>query len=93
MKMKTAIPMRERVVTVATTAKETTKSLTTMKLRQKLKDKAPHVICFGTAWGLTEEFINMCDFTLDPIYGSGEYNHLSVRSAASIYLDRIINGR
>ncbi len=83
----------EQVVTIATTAKETAQSLTITELRQKFKDKAPHLICFGTAWGLTEEFIENCDLTLDPINGSGEYNHLSVRSAASIYLDRIINGR
>ncbi len=83
----------EPVISIATTAKETIGSLTITELRQKLKDKAPHVICFGTAWGLTEEFIDDCDLTLDPIYGSAEYNHLSVRSAASIYLDRIINGR
>jgi len=92
-KVKAGVPAGEQVVTIATTAKETAKSIAITKIRQKLKDNAPHVICFGTAWGLTEAFIEDCDLTLDPIYGSAEYNHLSVRSAASIYLDRIINGR
>ncbi len=92
-KYQTGVAESESVVTIATTAKETTESLTITEFRQKLKDKAPHVLCFGTAWGLTEEFIDNCDLTLDPIYGNAEYNHLSVRSAASIYLDRIINGR
>ncbi|HGY10967.1 MAG TPA: RNA methyltransferase, partial [Desulfobacterales bacterium] len=43
--------------------------------------------------GLAKELIDSCDFILDPIAGNTEYNHLSVRSAASIYLDRIINDK
>ena len=84
---------KEPVVSIATCAKETPGSITTERLRQKLKNKASHVLVFGTAWGLADELINTCDFILDPIYGNTDYNHLSVRSAASIYLDRIINGR
>ena len=81
------------VVTIATSAKETPGSLTIEALKQKLDDKASHVLIFGTAWGLADELINACDYILDPILGKTDYNHLSVRSAASIYLDRIINGR
>ena len=83
----------EPVVTIATSAKETKGSITTKELKQKLDNKASHVLVFGTAWGLADELIDTCDFILDPILGKTEYNHLSVRSAASIYLDRIINGR
>lgn len=83
----------EPVVTIATSAKQTPGSIPADVLRQKLEDKASHVIIFGTAWGLADELIDTCDFILDPIFGSADYNHLSVRSAASIYLDRIINGR
>ncbi|MGC9328365.1 MAG: RNA methyltransferase [Candidatus Hinthialibacter sp.] len=53
------------------------------------KDEAPYLILLGTGWGLIDEFINRCDLLLDPIYGSGGYNHLSVRSAAAIILDRL----
>jgi len=84
---------KEPVVTFATSAKVTPGSITTSVLKQKLKDKASHVLVFGTAWGLADELIDTCDFILDPIYGNMDYNHLSVRSAASIYLDRITNGR
>ncbi len=84
---------KEPVKTIATSAKETSGSITLKTLRQKLEDKASHVLIFGTAWGLADEMIDTCDFILDPIYGNTDYNHLSVRSAASIYLDRIINGR
>ncbi|MCK4768531.1 MAG: RNA methyltransferase, partial [Desulfobacula sp.] len=84
---------KEPVVTIATSAKETPGSITIEVLRQKLENKASHVLVFGTAWGLADELIDTCDFILDPIYGNTDYNHLSVRSAASIYLDRITNGR
>ncbi len=84
---------KEPVVTIATSAKNTSGCITTESLRQKLKGNASHVLVFGTAWGLTDEFITSCDFILNPILGHSDYNHLSVRSAASIYLDRIVNGR
>ena len=84
---------KEPVVTIATSAKQTKGSIPTNVLKQKLTSKAPHIIAFGTAWGLADDLIETCDYILDPIYGDADYNHLSVRSAASIYLDRIINGR
>ncbi|MBU1342023.1 MAG: RNA methyltransferase [Proteobacteria bacterium] len=84
---------KEPVVTIATSAKTSPGSITTGAVRKKLENKASHVLVFGTAWGLANELIETCDFILDPILGNTEYNHLSVRSAASIYLDRIINGR
>ena len=48
------------------------------------------LLVFGTGWGLTEETLEECDFFLEPIYGRGEFNHLSVRSAVSIILDRLL---
>lgn len=81
------------VVTIATSAKETPGAIPTEKLKQQLNDTAAHVMVFGTAWGLTEKLIASCNYILDPIYGGTDYNHLSVRSAVSIYLDRITNGR
>ncbi|MDA3971279.1 MAG: RNA methyltransferase [Desulfobulbaceae bacterium] len=45
---------------------------------------------FGTAWGLTEEVFEVVDGTFPPIKGRTAYNHLSVRSAVSIILDRIL---
>lgn len=81
------------VVAVATSAKETGKGISLNRLQHQLKNKAPHLLVFGTAWGLAKELIDRCDHILEPITGNTEYNHLSVRSAASIYLDRIINDR
>jgi hypothetical protein len=46
-------------------------------------------LIFGTAWGLHEDILKMSDFILDPIKGDTDYNHLSVRTAAGIILDRL----
>lgn len=78
-------------IKVATSAAAGETAVSCSRLRQELNDKVPHVLVFGTAWGLAEEVIDQCDYILEPIQGSGSYNHLSVRSAASIYLDRLTN--
>ena len=47
------------------------------------------LLLLGTGWGLTEEIFNKGDYVLEPISGGSDYNHLSVRSAAAIMLDRL----
>ena len=51
----------------------------------------PILLLFGTAWGLAPEVMEAADFRLAPITGQGEYNHLAVRSAVSIILDRMLS--
>lgn len=53
-------------------------------------DNAPYLILFGTGWGLTEEIMDMSYKILEPIRANTKYNHLSVRSAVSIILDRLL---
>ncbi|HEY6838272.1 MAG TPA: RNA methyltransferase, partial [Geobacteraceae bacterium] len=53
----------------------------------------PYLLVFGTGWGLTEELFERADLVLRPIKGPGSYNHLSVRSAAAIILDRLLGER
>ncbi len=48
------------------------------------------LMVLGTGWGLEKGFLERMDYRLAPIKGPGEYNHLSVRSAASILLDRLL---
>lgn len=48
----------------------------------------PVLLLLGTGKGLTSEIIDRCDYLLDPIEGFTDFNHLSVRSAAAIILDR-----
>jgi hypothetical protein len=81
-----------RPKTVATSARRQTGSLTYPRLRGLLIDPAPFVLAFGTAWGLSDAFIAGADYRLEPLAGAGTYNHLSVRSAVSIILDRLLGG-
>lgn len=52
----------------------------------------PRLLVFGTGWGATEELLREADAVLDPIEPREEsgYNHLSVRSAVAIALDRLL---
>lgn len=54
-------------------------------------DKRPIFLLFGTGWGLHAQVLERAQFALEPIFGASEdgYNHLSVRSAVAIYLDRL----
>lgn len=59
-------------------------------LRQELEsDGPPYLIMFGTGFGLAPSVAERADRILAPILGVGDYNHLSVRAAASIVLDRL----
>ncbi len=53
------------------------------------QDGPPVVIAFGTGWGLAPELLEEAARRLEPIAGRGSYNHLSVRAAAAIVLDRL----
>ncbi len=54
----------------------------------------PLLLLFGTAWGLAPEVLAGVDGVLPPIGGAdASYNHLSVRSAVSVILDRLLGKR
>ncbi len=50
----------------------------------------PLLLLFGTGWGLAPELFGRGWPVLAPIRGSGAYNHLPVRAAAAIMLDRLL---
>lgn len=58
--------------------------------KEMVADDKPYLILFGTGWGLTDEVMDMSYKILEPIRGKTKYNHLSVRSAVSIILDRLL---
>jgi len=61
-----------------------------IEMREKIEtEKSPFLLLFGTGYGLVKEIIENADYILKPIVGREEFNHLSVRSAASIILDRL----
>jgi hypothetical protein len=61
--------------------------------RKIVTDGHPVFLLLGTAWGLHREVLEQADFVLEPIEGPGHYNHLSVRTAAAIILDRLLTPR
>lgn len=53
----------------------------------------PALMLLGTGWGLAPAALAQADALIAPIAGRNGYNHLSVRCAAAILLDRFFNGR
>ncbi|HYU16954.1 MAG TPA: tRNA (guanosine(37)-N1)-methyltransferase TrmD [Candidatus Acidoferrum sp.] len=51
--------------------------------------RRPVALLFGTGHGLAERAISVADYLLAPIAGQPAFNHLSVRSAAAVVLDRL----
>lgn len=77
-----------------TAARDLGRSLSFGAARSRLHEPGPPVlVVFGTGWGLAPEVVSNADATLEPIRGAGEWNHLSVRSACAITLDRLLGPR
>ena len=53
--------------------------------------RRPVLLLLGTGHGLAPEVLESCDGLLRPVRFLDGYNHLSVRAAAAIILDRILN--
>lgn len=63
-------------------------------LRTRLAAGEDVLLLFGTGHGLAQSVLDSCDLVLAPVLGpvdddGKDYNHLSVRSAAAIVLDRL----
>ncbi len=82
--------------TVATHARPVpgTQFFSCKELHQEIRkpNARPCFLLFGTGFGMTEEYMQNCDGVLESIRGAppNDYRHLSVRSAVSIYLDRVM---
>lgn len=65
--------------------------ITCGKLREVIKsNQLPYLLIFGTGSGIAEEVVNQADYRLEPIRGKNGYNHLAVRSAVAVILDRVV---
>ncbi len=81
----------QKPVMVATDARPYPNSVTYRALKEMIfTDEKVILLLFGTGWGIQKELMNSCDHILDPIALDSDYNHLSVRSAVSIILDRLL---
>ncbi len=79
--------------TVVTCARKGEGTLPFDRFRGMLGDGVPYMLVLGTAWGLAPDLMRGADHRLSPIEGATAYNHLSVRSAAAILLDRLLGDR
>lgn len=88
-------PVKPLVVT--TSARELgIPRITFKELRSRIwegfEDRRPVLLVFGTGFGLHEDVLKQADILLEPLKGDSkdDYRHLSVRSAVSIVLDRLL---
>ena len=79
-----------RPLVIATSALMQDNSLSYEELRLKIDKGQSVLLLFGTAHGLAPALRAQTDATLPPIKGGTAYNHLSVRSAVSIIVDRLL---
>lgn len=86
---------KKPVFKIATTAKRHAGAQHWLTLKREIlrRDHSPLII-FGTGWGLHDEVMDTADAVMTPICGGKDgWNHLSVRSAVSITLDRFFGWR
>lgn len=66
------------------------KLLTYYDLKKLIKNNdLPYLLIFGTGSGIVCDLID-ADYRLEPVKGYDNYNHLSVRSAVAIIIDRLM---
>jgi hypothetical protein len=76
---------------IATDARPFPQCISYTALRQIIwQQRDAFLLLLGTGWGLAEEVMMRCEYILAPIYGLTLYNHLPVRVAAGIMLDRLL---
>jgi hypothetical protein len=81
--------MRPRAI--ATDARPFVGCISYAALRQIIWQQSDaFLLLLGTGSGLSEDVISQCDYILAPIMGRTAYNHLPVRVAAGILLDRLL---
>ena len=78
------------IATDATTQED--RAISYEKAKETIQENKVVALIFGTAWGLHKEVIRRADRVLAPVSGKRGYNHLSVRAAAAIILDRLAGG-
>jgi hypothetical protein len=81
----------QKPITIFTSAKIRPNTITYEEGRRIiLNETKPVLLLFGTGWGMAKELEDMCDYSLEPVRAKSDFNHLSVRAAVAIILDRLI---
>ncbi|HCI29194.1 MAG TPA: RNA methyltransferase [Fervidobacterium sp.] len=81
----------EKPIIMFTSAKRRSNTITFEEGRKiVLSTERPILLLFGTGWGMPKELEDICDYSLEPLRSKSDFNHLSVRAAVAIVLDRLI---
>lgn len=78
-----------RPIIISTTARTRQNQISFEYLKSLRRSNQPILILFGTGYGIHESVHQVADYVLTPITGVGSFNHLSVRSAVAVILDRL----
>ncbi len=78
---------------VATSARGSTRDTGFAALRERLHGGEAMLLLVGKAWGLAPRVREGADVELEPIEGGTGFNHLAVRSAMAILIDRLLGQR
>jgi hypothetical protein len=81
----------KKPLVITTSAKENGPRISYSGMRKQIETtEGPYLLLFGTGYGLSTEVLEGSDFILEPIRGADDFNHLSVRAATAIILDRLL---
>lgn len=80
------------IITTSAKAHQVVPTVSFKELRGKIADGQPVLVLFGTGFGLSDEVLMKSSYVLESIRGRPpqDFRHLSVRSAVSIVLDRLL---
>lgn len=80
-----------RLVATSARARDHVAAVAYAGLRRALAaEPRPVLLVFGTGWGLTDAAMARVDALLPPVLGPGDFNHLPVRAAVAVVLDRLL---
>lgn len=82
-----------RPTVVATSARGSARDVGVAAVRERLHAGEPMLLLVGKAWGLAPRLLDDAPLRLAPIDAGTGFNHLSVRSAMAILVDRLLGSR
>jgi hypothetical protein len=82
--------VRPKVVVTGARLQGDVASFADLRGRMASGEAPSWLLVFGTGWGLTPAVVEAADVRLEPIAGRAGFNHLPVRAAIAIVLDRLL---
>lgn len=83
-----------RPVLIITSAQSRPNCVSFEDVRRRIgENERDFLLILGTGWGLHSSLFAQADLVLEPIESCSDYNHLSVRAALAIMLDRLLGAR